>query len=272
MAHRPGTRPGGPRRPPARRPQPDLARQAAYDALRAVEEPTRTRTWSCHRCCATGGLRPGTRRSRPSSRTARCAFSACTTQFFRQRSTAHSTWMLRFSTSFSARRSTSSSTCGCPHMRRWPATVELARAVIGEGRSRFVKCGPASRRRSLTRRLAVPAGSAVRIRSGGKPRGRSRSPAMDCVGLSGRLGGSLDETASALAADNDPAQVSLVARPGRSSVDELFAAGASPGRWSPYAATLPSGNPRACRQCARRGRHPGRGQSAGCPRLGRRSP
>ncbi len=48
-----------------------------------------------------------------------------------------------------------------------------------------------------------------------------------------------------LAADNVPPQVTLVARPGRAEVAELVAAGAGPGRWSPYAAVLPGGDPGA---------------------------
>jgi len=46
-----------------------------------------------------------------------------------------------------------------------------------------------------------------------------------------------------LAADNQPPAVSLVARPGRCEPAELVAAGALPGRWSPYAARWPSGDP-----------------------------
>ncbi len=49
------------------------------------------------------------------------------------------------------------------------------------------------------------------------------------------LGGSLDETAAALAADNEPARVTVAAWPGRSTVEELTTAGARRTRWSPYA-------------------------------------
>ena len=52
-----------------------------------------------------------------------------------------------------------------------------------------------------------------------------------------------DELAALLAADNDAPVVSLVARPGLCSVDELVAAGAEPGRWAPNAATWPTGDP-----------------------------
>jgi 16S rRNA (cytosine967-C5)-methyltransferase len=53
-------------------------------------------------------------------------------------------------------------------------------------------------------------------------------------------------TEDLLAADNDNAEVTLVARPGRVEVDELLELdGARPGRWSPYAVTLDGGNPGA---------------------------
>ncbi len=50
-------------------------------------------------------------------------------------------------------------------------------------------------------------------------------------------------TEALLAADNVPPTVSLGARPGRSDLGELLAAGAEPGRWSPVAATWPAGDP-----------------------------
>ena len=59
------------------------------------------------------------------------------------------------------------------------------------------------------------------------------------------LGGDAEAARAALAADNEPPLVTLAARPGRCDVAELVAAGAIPGRWSPYAAALPSGDPAA---------------------------
>jgi 16S rRNA (cytosine967-C5)-methyltransferase len=44
-----------------------------------------------------------------------------------------------------------------------------------------------------------------------------------------------------LDADNEPPRVTLVARPGLTEVDELVAAGATRGKWSPYAAVLQGG-------------------------------
>lgn len=50
-----------------------------------------------------------------------------------------------------------------------------------------------------------------------------------------------DELPALLAANNEPARVTLAARPGMTTADALVAGGADPGRWSPYAAIAPSG-------------------------------
>lgn len=56
------------------------------------------------------------------------------------------------------------------------------------------------------------------------------------------LGARRDEVPALLSADNIPARPSLVARPGRISVEDLLALpGVEPGSWSPYAARLTSG-------------------------------
>jgi len=57
------------------------------------------------------------------------------------------------------------------------------------------------------------------------------------------LGRDVDETERLLAADNEAPAVTLAARPGRSTVDELLVQGASRGQWSPYAVRLAGGNP-----------------------------
>ncbi|SDQ45901.1 RsmB/NOP family class I SAM-dependent RNA methyltransferase [Quadrisphaera sp. DSM 44207] len=53
----------------------------------------------------------------------------------------------------------------------------------------------------------------------------------------------LAELPELLAADNARPEVVLAARPGLAGVDELVAAGARPGRWSPLAAVLAAGDP-----------------------------
>jgi 16S rRNA (cytosine967-C5)-methyltransferase len=68
----------------------------------------------------------------------------------------------------------------------------------------------------------------------------------------GRPAGELE---ALLAADNAPADVSLLARPGLLDVDELLADGGRPGAWSPFAVTMSSGSPggiRAVRESRRR--------------------
>jgi 16S rRNA (cytosine967-C5)-methyltransferase len=53
----------------------------------------------------------------------------------------------------------------------------------------------------------------------------------------------LTELAALLDADNVPPRVTLVARPGFATVDELIGRGGKPGRFSPYAVVLPGGDP-----------------------------
>ncbi len=130
------------------------------------------------------------------------------------------------------------------------ATVELARAVLGDGRGSFVN---AVLRRVAARdadewiaevapdRSADPAGHLAVARS---------HPRWIVDAIRDSLGGSWDETEQFLAADNAPPEVALVARPGRATVEELAAAGALPGRWSPYAVrwTGPPGDLPAVRE------------------------
>jgi len=125
------------------------------------------------------------------------------------------------------------------------ATVELARAVAGESRGSFVNA--VLRRvgaRDLDSWLAEvapaydtdPLGHLAVVHS---------HPRWVVSALRDALGGDLEETAAALAADNRAPEVTLVARPGRAEVAELLDAGARPGTWSPYAAVLPGGDPSA---------------------------
>jgi len=123
------------------------------------------------------------------------------------------------------------------------ATVELARAVLGEGRATFVNA--VLRRvsdRDLEAWIAAVAPPAATDPLGHLAVAQSH-PRWIVSAVRDALAGDLDETAAFLAADNVAPAVTLVARPGWSTVDELLAAGAEPGRWSPYAAILGGGDP-----------------------------
>ncbi len=122
-------------------------------------------------------------------------------------------------------------------------SVDLSRTVAGVGASKFVN---AVLRKVATKDLdgwlaAVappydvdPVGHLATVHA---------HPRWIVTAFRDALDGSLAETAAALAADNEPARVTLAAWPGRSSVAELQLAGAQPARWSPYAATLEEGDP-----------------------------
>jgi 16S rRNA (cytosine967-C5)-methyltransferase len=123
------------------------------------------------------------------------------------------------------------------------ATVELARAAVGDGRSKFVnavlrKVG-ARDLAAWVAQLAPPVDADVV----GHLAVAHSHPRWVVSAFRDALGGSVDELEALLAANNEPAAVSLVARPGRASPEELAAAGAEPGRWSPYAMTLRAGDP-----------------------------
>ena len=121
------------------------------------------------------------------------------------------------------------------------ATVDLARVVAGDGAARFAN---AVLRRVATRDLDS---WLAELTEGLDDVDRlaiiHAHPRWIVAAYADALGGDLDEVAAALAADNEPPPVTLAVRPGRATADELVEAGAAPGRWSPYAATLPAGDP-----------------------------
>jgi 16S rRNA (cytosine967-C5)-methyltransferase len=125
------------------------------------------------------------------------------------------------------------------------ASVALCRAAVGEGPAGFVN--------AVLRRVGAHDldGWAARLAPG-----RERDPAeylafrhahprWIVAAFAEALGGDWAQTEATFAADNEPARVTLVARPGRATRDDLLAAGAVPGRWSPLAALLPGGDPGA---------------------------
>ncbi|CAN5713507.1 transcription antitermination factor NusB [soil metagenome] len=132
-------------------------------------------------------------------------------------------------------------------------TVDLARAVAGEGAARFAN---AVLRRVAARPLSdwitelAPAYADDPVAHLALAHAH---PRWVVAALRDALGGDLGETAAALAADNIPAAVTLAARPGRATRDDLVAAGASPARWSPYAAHLSGGGDPAALDVVRRG-------------------
>jgi 16S rRNA (cytosine967-C5)-methyltransferase len=122
-------------------------------------------------------------------------------------------------------------------------SVDLGRDVAGVGASKFVN---AVLRNVATRDLEgwlATLAPAYDVDPVGHLAAVHAHPRWIVEAFRDALGGSLDETAAALAADNAPARVTLVARPGRSTVEELCREGAGPAPWSPYAAILEAGDP-----------------------------
>jgi 16S rRNA (cytosine967-C5)-methyltransferase len=240
----------GPARPsragkPYRRPQPDAARRAAFDVLRAVDERDAYANLVLPELLTSRGIEGrdaafatelayGTLRLRG---TYDAVLAACVDRPLDQvdrpvldvaRLGVHQLLAMRV-----------------PSHAAVSATVELARAVLGDGRAKFVN---AVLRRVGARDLGSWVGQiapAYDVDPVGHLAVAHSHPRWVVSAVRDALQGSLDETAALLAADNVAPAVSLVARPGRSEVAELLAAGAVPGRWSPYAATLPGGEPGA---------------------------
>ena len=130
------------------------------------------------------------------------------------------------------------------------ATVELARAVLGEGPAKLVNAVL----RKVTAAdqagwLARVAPDAARDPVGHLAVVHSHPPWVvqafhDALGdASGEDASRWAQTTALLAADNARPRVTLVARPGRSTVAELVAAGAVPASFSPWAAVLTEGDP-----------------------------
>jgi 16S rRNA (cytosine967-C5)-methyltransferase len=137
-----------------------------------------------------------------------------------------------------------------PHHAAVSSTVDLARAITGAGRVSFINAVL----RKITQRSAQewlddiaqtpqddtvdPAVTMSR---------RHSHPRWMVMALHDALqsddGGGWDETQSLLQIHNTAPSVTLVARPGQSTVEELVASGAQPGRWSPFAASAPAGRP-----------------------------
>ncbi|HEU4675348.1 MAG TPA: transcription antitermination factor NusB [Motilibacteraceae bacterium] len=245
-------------RPPRRyrRPAPDAARVAAYDVLRAVDERDayanlvlpgllRERNLAGRDAGFATELAYGTLRGLG---TYDAVLAACIDRPLAQvdppvldvlRLGAHQLLAMRV-----------------PPHAAVSATVELARGVLGDGRAKFVNAvlrrveardlpgwleqvSPAEPLAALAVARSHPRWVVGALRDalgGARARGGAGAAQADDPGLDAELD-------ALLAADNEPAAVSLVARPGRADVEGLLAAGAEPGRWSPVAARW-SGDPR----------------------------
>ncbi len=128
-------------------------------------------------------------------------------------------------------------------------TVELARAAVGDGRAKFVnavlrKVGAQDLTTWLSQ-LAPPTDvdpvghlAVVHAHPAWVVRAFAESLGVDPASADGQA-----ELALLLAADNAAPTVTLVARPGRATPDDLLGLGATPGRWSPLAGILESGDP-----------------------------
>jgi 16S rRNA (cytosine967-C5)-methyltransferase len=118
--------------------------------------------------------------------------------------------------------------------------VELARSVAGPGQSRFANAvlrKVAGRDLDAWLEIVAPADADTTTRLSV----RHSHPKWIVSALRDAVGDS--EIDALLAADNARPRVTLVARPGRATVQELLDAGAEPAPYSPYGALLPEGDP-----------------------------
>lgn len=134
------------------------------------------------------------------------------------------------------------------------ATVELARVVLGDGRAKFVN--------AVLRKVAADdlEGWLERVTPSydEDPEEhlgiRHAHPRWVVSALWDSLGGGSNGMEDLLAADNDRPEVTLVARPGRATTEELLTGDAVPGRWSPYAVRLAEGGEPGAIDAVREGR------------------
>ncbi|MGR8011673.1 RsmB/NOP family class I SAM-dependent RNA methyltransferase [Streptomyces hypolithicus] len=125
------------------------------------------------------------------------------------------------------------------------ASVELARVVLGEGRAKFVN--------AVLRKVSAKDLDAW-VEQVAPPYDDDAEEHLSVVhshprwivsALWDALGGGRAAIENLLEADNERPEVTLVARPGRSTADELLDVlgedSALPGRWSPYAVRLAEG-------------------------------
>ncbi|MFE0732336.1 RsmB/NOP family class I SAM-dependent RNA methyltransferase [Streptomyces antibioticus] len=135
------------------------------------------------------------------------------------------------------------------------ASVELARVVLGDGRAKFVN--------AVLRKVAAQDLDAwlaqVAPPYDDDPEDHlavvHSHPRWVVSALWDSLGGGRAGIEDLLEADNERPEVTLVARPGRATTDELLdVESAVPGRWSPYAVRLAEGGEPGAVDAVREGR------------------
>ncbi|MFD5361996.1 RsmB/NOP family class I SAM-dependent RNA methyltransferase [Streptomyces tendae] len=135
------------------------------------------------------------------------------------------------------------------------ASVELARVVLGDGRAKFVNAVLRKVARDdldgWLERVAPPYDE--------DPEDHlavvHSHPRWVVSALWDSLGGGRTGIEELLAADNERPEVTLVARPGRATREELLGEEAAvPGRWSPYAVRLSEGGEPGAVEAVREGR------------------
>ncbi len=233
----PNRRPGGPRK--TGRPQ-DLVRRTAFDVIRAVETrdayanlllPARLRDrgLSGRDAALATELTYGTLRGRG---TYDAVLALCSDRELRRidgplldvlRLGAHQILGTRI-----------------PSHAAVGTAVDLARSVAGPGQAKFANAvlrKVAARDLDAWLQIVAPADADTTTRLSvaySHPKWIVSS-LRDAVGA--------DEIEELLAADNARPRVTLVARPGQATVEELYEAGAEPAPYSPYAAVLAEGDP-----------------------------
>ncbi|NUK83822.1 RsmB/NOP family class I SAM-dependent RNA methyltransferase [Streptomyces lunaelactis] len=138
------------------------------------------------------------------------------------------------------------------------ASVDLARVVLGDGRAKFVN--------AVLRKIAQNDLDAW-LEKVAPPYDEDAEDHLAVVhshprwivsALWDSLGGGRAGIEDLLEADNERPEVTLVARPGRSTTDELFDVlgedSGLPGRWSPYAVRLAEGGEPGAIEAVREGR------------------
>ncbi|WP_200841672.1 RsmB/NOP family class I SAM-dependent RNA methyltransferase [Actinomadura sp. K4S16] len=233
----PNRRPGGPRK--TGRPQ-DLVRRTAFDVIRAVETRDayanlllparlRDRDLSGRDAALATELTYGTLRGKG---TYDAVLALCSDRELRRidaplldvlRIGAHQILATRI-----------------PPHAAVGTTVELARSVAGPGQAKFANAvlrKVATRDMDAWLEIVAPADADATTRlsiAHSHPKWIV-SAMRDAVGR--------DEIEDLLAADNARPRVTLVARPGRATLEDLYDAGAEPAPYSPYAAVLAEGDP-----------------------------